>query len=173
MRLKPKDTLGLALVACAVGLLVLHGRAPHPPPESPAGADGAEAASRGLAHAEEAIPQVVAFIDVRLPGTAGDPAQPATVLVRRGTVDAIGSTGSLPLPVDAVVVDGGGSGYLVARSGDSGGTAWSPVVEGTRGDLVLFAQDPGSDTAGTTLVGRLLEGRWVPAERVAPPPAGD
>lgn len=170
MRLKSKDTLGLALVACSVGLLVLHGRTPHAPAR-------AESTAIAGSHAVLAGPaaDVVAFVDVRLPGAVHSVARTGVVVVRHGVVSAVGGAESVQVPVDALIVRGSGSNYLVAASSTADGLGWSPVVRGIGGDLVLYSGDPRDRTDGGAIAGRLIDGRWMPqadAAHLSSTPAG-
>lgn len=172
MRLTNKDTLGLALAACAVVLLVSHGRAPH----AAGGAAAYDVEVGTSAHSEVADPEseVIAFVNVQLPGTAVS--HGGVAVVREGVVSAVGSAEEIDVPTDAAIVDGDGSAYLVATAfSTTTPSTWAPVTEGLTTDLLLLAADPRRTSDSFLVQGRLKEGRWSPdggAARAVAVPAG-
>ncbi|NNL29438.1 MAG: hypothetical protein HKO77_00370 [Gemmatimonadetes bacterium] len=172
MRLTNKDTVGLALAACAVVLLVLHGRAPH----AAGGAAAYEVDVGSSTHAEVAEPElvVIAFVNVQLPGTAVS--HGGVAVVREGVVSAVGSADEVDVPTDAAVIDGDGSAYLVATAfSTTAASTWSPVTEGLTTDLLLLGADPRETSESFRVQGRLSRGRWSPhggAARAVAVPAG-
>lgn len=177
-----KDAVGLALAACTIVLLVLHGRQPHDTGvpnavEVDRGALGLPVTPPAVGGPGElpTTPSVVAFVDVQLPGVDVGPSDEHVVVVRHGVVAEIGSTGSVRLPDNALVVDGDGSSYLVTASETTDSPSWRPVVSGFRGELILYAGDPRRGSETGPIRGRLVAGRWTPsgtADRMAQPPAG-
>lgn len=163
MRFSRKDTLGLALAAGAVVLLVGHGREPHVPRPTPA----PEVVTGTASHGTEANDDVVAFVDVLLPGTAHSASRTGVVVVRGGVVSAVGSEDAVHVPAEAWIVDGEGSEFLVATPDPSG---WTPVREGVAAELVLLGSDPRLGVDAATVGGRLLGGRWIPARGKARTP---
>lgn len=159
MRLTNKDTLGLALSAVAVVLLVSHGRTS--PTDGGATASGVDAAASS--HSETAdAPGVVAFVNVLLLEATHSVPRRGVAVVRGGVVSAVGSAEGVDVPAGAAIIDGGGS-YLVATtSGSRDSSAWTPVAEGIATDLVLLESDPRKALDGLVVQGRLSRGRWSP-----------
>lgn len=172
MPLKSKDTIGFALAACTVVLLVLHGREPHQ-----AGTPGVIGVGAGVPEGEgmaSSAAAIVAFVDVHLPGTSDaslEESEESIVVVRHGVVSEIGSAKTVRLPPDALVVDGDGSAYLVAApSSGASESTWRPVMHGGSTELVLYAVDPRSGSKRAPIKGRLVGGRWTPSGGTARTP---
>lgn len=164
MSISSKDAVGLALAAGTVVLLLVHGGDRHDPAPGAviAPASAGPPAPDGIAGAQ---PDVVAFINVQLLDDAGESTGEHVVVVRKGVVSEIAGAGSLAIPDDALVVDCGGSAYLVAaRDRRSWAEGWQPVAAGSDDDLVLLAVDPRLPSSGPdTVRGRLVDGLWLPA----------
>ncbi|MDX1494272.1 MAG: hypothetical protein R3253_09445, partial [Longimicrobiales bacterium] len=150
MSISSKDTIGLALAAGTVVLLLVHGGDRHDPATQLPALAGSPA-------------DVVAFVDVHLVDGVGDPDPEQVVVVRNGVVTDIGPMGTVELPADALVVDCGGLGYLVAaKESHTFDGSWQPVVRGATYDLVLLSADPQRGFSGPEAVrGRLVDGLWT------------
>ena len=168
-----KDSLGLALAAGAVVLLVAHDREPHAPKPSPT-PDVVSGAPSHITESEES--DVVAFVDVLLPGTAHSASRTGVVVVRRGVVSDVGSAEKVDVPAEAAVIDGDGSAYLVASASTAGSSTWTPVSEGLATELLLLTEDPRASSGSVLMVrGRLTRGHWssdVRTARASGVPAG-
>lgn len=142
MRLARKDCIGLALAACTVVVLVIHG---------------------GRHDAK-----ILAFVDVSLLSPSPDDSRDhRVVVVRDGVVTRVGSVGSVGLPPGARVIDGGGTAYLtlvrgtVVTEGPVVPEGPATVFPGAEGELVLLPADPRIDPSVVLRPwGRVVDGTW-------------
>jgi len=161
MRLSAKDSVGIALVAFAAFVALVHRSLPRQ------GARGGTVIAR-------ATDRPTVFFDFNVLPADREVAQPHQVVVVRGaTIERVGEVGEIDVPDDARRIEGGGSDFLVPGPSNTLGT----IEPGTLADLVLLEQDPRQSLeAFRHPAGAMIRGRWygraeidgVPAEGGAP-----
>ena len=147
MRFDLKDYFGIAVVAGAMGLLVIHERDEHrqvhAEPPTPAHAV-ANARVAAIATVEDAavVAEVTVFHDFTLADAEGHPvAEHQTVVVRAGAIDWVGPSHERQLLEGARVFDGGGSKYLLPI--DHRAEATRPALQaGDPADVMVVSDDP-------------------------------
>lgn len=184
MRLSPKDAVGVVLVTGTLGVLMIHGDEGHQARHQsvvtrtmglPTGPDAARwLGERGTRSPSDELGDVVAFIDFALVDPAdADAERGKVVVVRGGRVESIGTVGDMDVPMDALIVDGGGTKFLVAGPEDAysaehdgsplrvDGVHPIAITAGQMADFLAFDRDPreGSEIRGEP-TGALVDGHW-------------
>jgi len=160
MRLSAKDSVGIAVVAFAALVALVHRSLPR------------QGLTGGVVARATGRPTV--FFDFNVLPADREVAEPHQVVVVRGaTIERVGEVGEIDVPDDARRIEGGGSDFLVPGPANTLGT----IEPGTLADLVLLEQDPRQSLeAFRHPAGAMIRGRWygraeidgVPAEGGAP-----
>lgn len=180
MALTPKDVTGLVLVAATVTLLVVHGTGRHEPGGESFDAAGDTVPIGSLTRvAVRPGASEVVFVDVNLiVHPEGATRRHQVVVVDAGTVTEVGPVGTVAPSDEALVVEGGGSDFLLpAVALPSDGTATLEpsrrVAPGVRSDLVLLPGDPRVERGSLARPeGLLMSGTWFSGKAGEPDATG-
>ncbi len=150
MRLSVKDSAGIALVAFAALVALVHRGLPRQRATGPAVARAAD--------------RPTVFFDFNVLPADREVAEPHQVVVVRGaTIERVGDVGEVAVPDGARRIEGGGSDFLVPGPTNTLGT----IEPGTLADLVLLDQDPRQSLeAFRHPTGTMIRGRWYGREQL-------